>query len=147
MKKKTFQFEYVNDKTWASLIEQSVGPVKSYTALPRKQSSRLFSVALVSLYFCQTRLSSLSFPYGLVEWASEQACTKRDTRVSRLSAQGYFRACTRSPIRLLPPFEYVVLIVIVCSIYTFRRRLQTPKSVIVVLQFSVMVCRQWDGKY
>lgn len=47
MKKKTFQFEYVNDKTWASLIEQSVGPVKSYTALPRKQSSRLFSVALV----------------------------------------------------------------------------------------------------
>lgn len=67
MKKKTFQFEYVNDKTWASLIEQSVGPVKSYTALPMKQSSRLFSVALVSLYFCQTRLSNLSFPYGLVE--------------------------------------------------------------------------------
>ena len=67
MKKKTFQFEYVNDKTWASLIEQSVGPVKSYTALPRKQSSRLFSVALVSLYFCRIQISSLSFPSGLVE--------------------------------------------------------------------------------
>ena len=67
MKKKTFQFEYVNDKTWASLIEQSVGPVKSYTALPRKQSSRLFSVALVSLYFCRIRITSLSFPSGLVE--------------------------------------------------------------------------------
>ena len=51
MKQKTFQFEYVNDKTWASLIEQSVGPVKSYTALPSTQSSRLFSVALVSLQF------------------------------------------------------------------------------------------------
>ena len=59
MKKKTFQFEYVNDQTWASLIEQSVGPVKSYTALPRKQASRLFSVALVSLHFCQIRLSGL----------------------------------------------------------------------------------------
>ncbi|KAJ7358756.1 hypothetical protein OS493_021532 [Desmophyllum pertusum] len=47
MKQRTFQFEYVNDKTWSSLIEQSVGPVKSYTALPRKQTSRLFSVALV----------------------------------------------------------------------------------------------------
>ena len=67
MKKKTFQFEYVNDKTWASLIEQSVGPVKSYTALPRKQSARLFSVALVSPYFGHIRISSLSFPSGLVE--------------------------------------------------------------------------------
>ena len=38
----------MNDRTWASLIEQSVGPVKSYSALPRKQSSQLFSVALVS---------------------------------------------------------------------------------------------------
>lgn len=47
-KTKKFQFSYVNDKTWASLIEQSVGPVVSYMELPRKQSSQLFSVALVS---------------------------------------------------------------------------------------------------
>lgn len=48
---KLFKFNYVNDKTWASLIEQSVGPVKSYTALPKKQSRELFSVALVSVRF------------------------------------------------------------------------------------------------
>ena len=47
---KKLQFNYVNDKTWASLIEQSVGPVKSYNALSRKQSSKLFSVALVGLF-------------------------------------------------------------------------------------------------
>lgn len=44
---KPVKFNYVNDKTWASLIEQSVGPVKSYTALPKKQSRELFSLALV----------------------------------------------------------------------------------------------------
>lgn len=48
---KRFKFNYVNDKTWASLIEQSVGPVKSYTALPKKRSRELFSVALVSIRF------------------------------------------------------------------------------------------------
>lgn len=48
---KRFKFNYVTDKTWASLIEQSVGPVKSYTALPKKQSRELFSVALVSIRF------------------------------------------------------------------------------------------------
>ena len=48
---KPLKFNYVNDKTWASLIEQSVGPVKSYTALPKKQSRELFSVALVSVRF------------------------------------------------------------------------------------------------
>ena len=48
---KRFKFNYVNDKTWASLIEQSVGPVKSYTTLPKKRSRELFSVALVSIRF------------------------------------------------------------------------------------------------
>ena len=48
---KPFKFNYVNDKTWASLIEQSVGPVKSYSALPKQQSRELFSVALVSIGF------------------------------------------------------------------------------------------------
>lgn len=46
---KKLQFHYVNDKTWSSLVEQSVGPVKSYTAaaFPTMQTSRLFSVSLI----------------------------------------------------------------------------------------------------
>lgn len=44
----TFQFNYVTDKTWASLIEQSsVEPVMPYTSVPTKHPSQLFSVTLV----------------------------------------------------------------------------------------------------
>ena len=49
-KPKKFQFSYVTDKTWSSLIEQSsVGPVKSYSSLTTKHPSQFFSVALVSV--------------------------------------------------------------------------------------------------
>ncbi|XP_068676963.1 uncharacterized protein [Montipora foliosa] len=47
-KPKKFQFSYVTDKTWSSLIEQSsIGPVKSYSSLTTKHPSQFFSVALV----------------------------------------------------------------------------------------------------
>ena len=49
-KPKKFQFSYVTDKTWSSLIEQSsIGPVKSYSSLTTKHPSQFFSVALVSV--------------------------------------------------------------------------------------------------